>query len=219
MIELISKILDFIYPPICGVCKKIDKNSLCNKCEKILKENSIFGIDNYEQDEEKNFDEHLYIFMYQGIIRKMILNYKFNDRAYLYKTFVNFLLKNEKFVEKIRFYDIIIPVSLHRQREKQRGYNQSALIAEELGKNLKIPVNKECLYKTKNVIPQSSLSKEKREINIKDAYILKNSQKLIEKKVLLIDDIYTTGNTADECSKTIKKANIEKIGILTIAKD
>ena len=218
MIKLISKILDFIYPPICGVCKKIDKNSLCNKCEKILKENSVFGIDNYEQD-EKNFDEHLYIFMYQGIIRKMILNYKFNDRAYLYKTFVNFLLKNEKFVEKIRFYDIIIPVSLHRKREKQRGYNQSALIAEELGKNLKIPVNKECLYKTKNVIPQSSLSKEEREINIKDAYVLKNSQKLIEKKVLLIDDIYTTGNTADECSKTIKKANINKIGILTIAKD
>ena len=76
---MINKILDLIFPPVCGICGKINNNSLCKKCELKLKETAIFGIDNYLNDYEKHYDEHLYIFMYSGIIRKLIIDYKFND--------------------------------------------------------------------------------------------------------------------------------------------
>ena len=76
-----------------------------------------------------------------------------------------------------------------------------------------------CLIKTKNIIEQNKLNKEEREKNIIGVYNLENGQLLENKKILLIDDIYTTGSTVNECSKILRKANPNKIGILTIAKD
>ncbi|MBR3250053.1 MAG: ComF family protein [Clostridia bacterium] len=216
---MLDFILDLIYPPVCGVCGKIDKNSLCKKCEIQLRKQAVYGIDHYSQDSDQIIDEHLYIFMYGGVIRQIFLNYKFNEKAYLYKTFTNFLLKNEKFVEIIKSYDIIIPVPLSKERRKKRGYNQSGLIAKEISKKLNIPINQTSLKKVKNIVAQSTLNKEQREKNIQGAYILKNAKSLKSKKVLIIDDIYTTGSTINECSKILYEVGTNKIGALTIAKD
>ena len=76
-----------------------------------------------------------------------------------------------------------------------------------------------CLYKTKNTIEQSKLNKEDREKNAQNVYEIKNKQIIENKKVLLFDDIYTTGNTVNYCCKEIKKANPSKIGVLVLAKD
>lgn len=210
---------DIIYPPVCGSCGKLDTNSLCKKCEKLLKSQAVFGIDNYTCDFNKYFDEHLYIFMYSGVIRKILLDYKFNDNSYLYKTFTNFLLKNEKFVENIKSYDIIIPVPLSSKRKKERGYNQSELIAREISNKTKLELMKKILIKQKNNTAQSNLDKEARLKNVQGAYKLKNTEKIKNKKALLVDDIFTTGSTANACSEIIKKLGIPTIGILTIAKD
>ena len=216
---MLDFILDLIYPPVCGVCGKIDKNSLCKKCEIQLRKQAVYGIDHYSQDSDQIIDEHLYIFMYGGVIRQIFLNYKFNEKAYLYKTFTNFLLKNEKFVEIIKSYDIIIPVPVSKERRKKRGYNQSGLIAKEISKKLNIPINQTSLKKVKNIVAQSTLNKEQREKNIQGAYIMKNAKSLKSKKVLIIDDIYTTGSTINECSKILYEVGTNKIGALTIAKD
>lgn len=190
-----------------------------------MQKQAVFGIDK-NQDLDKYFEEHLYIFQYEGIIRKSILNYKFNEKSYLYKTFVNFLLKNEKFFKILKTYDTIIPVPISKQRMKQRGYNQSLLIAREIvncikkkevNNNIKLVNN--CIFKVKNIVEQSTLSKEDRRKNIQNVYILKNQKILLDKKILLIDDIYTTGSTANECCKILSKAKPGKIGVLTIAKD
>ncbi len=153
------------------------------------------------------------------MIRKIILNYKFNDKSYLYKTIVNFLLKNEKLFKILKSYDTIIPVPISAKRYKERGYNQSYLIAKEIAKNLKIKCNNNSLLKAKNIIEQSKLNKEERQTNIKGAYVLINKKTLQDKKILLIDDIYTTGSTVKECSKILMQAKPQKIGIFTIAKD
>lgn len=184
MIDIIDKILQIIYPPVCGVCQKLDNNYLCNKCAKILKKQAIFGIDDYSKDTEKYFDEHLYIFIYDGIIRKVILNYKFNSKSYLYKTFVKFLLKNQKFVEIIKTYDIMIPVSLSWQRQKERGYNQSTLISKEISRSLKVCMVSDSLYKVKDIMPQSSLNKIERENNIQGVYTIKSPKNITNKKIL-----------------------------------
>ena len=216
---MLDKLLDIIYPPVCGGCGKINKNSICNKCKIKLESQAAFGIDNYEQETNKYFDEHLYIFMYSGIIRNILLNYKFNDESYIYKTLTNFLIKNEKIVENIKRYDIIMPVPLSKNRKKERGYNQSELIARELCSIANIKLDNKTLKKQKNTTAQSTLNKENREKNIEGAYTIKRCDHLEGKKVLIIDDIFTTGSTVNECSKLIKKAGTKKIGILTIAKD
>lgn len=217
-VPFVSFVLNLIYPPVCGICGKLNSNFLCNKCQKLLESQAKFKI---EKNPNTNyyFEEHLYIFEYQGMIRKVILSYKFNDKSYMYKTIANFLLKNEKFFPILESYDTIIPVPISRERRKERGYNQSELIAREIAKNLLKKYNNQCLFKTKNIIEQSKLNREERQKNIQGVYKLYHPKMLQGKKILLIDDIYTTGNTVNECCKIISKAKPKKIGVLTIAKD
>ncbi len=222
----VPKILNLIYPPMCGICGKFNDDFLCPKCQKILENEAVFGIDKYEKikieknlQERKYFNEHLYIFEYEGIIRRIILKYKFQDKAYLYKTFVNFLLKNKNFFEFIKKYDTIIPVPISRKRRAMRGYNQSELIVKEIANFTNLKEESDCLFKIKNVIEQSKLNKEERQKNIQGVYELRNKEKLYKKKILLVDDIYTTGSTVNECSKVLRGAKPKQIGIFTIAKD
>ncbi len=203
---------------MCGICGKLNQNFLCQKCENGLKNQSEFKIEEFS-NQEKNFQKLLYIFKYGENIRKTILKYKFNEKAYLYKTFVNFLLKNENFFEFIKKYDKIVPVPISKKRYKERGYNQSYLIAKEIAKNTNIELENNCLFKVKNITEQSKLNKEEREMNIQGVYILKNKERLFSKNVILLDDIYTTGSTVNECCRILKQANPKSIGVFTIAKD
>ncbi len=219
--------LDLIYPPKCGICGKLNDNFLCNKCYIKLKNDSKFKVEENKKDKEYNEDRAnrneynrlLYMFKYEGMIRSIILKYKFQDKSYLYKTIVNFLLKNEKLFEIIKTYDTIVPVPISKKRKKTRGYNQSYLIAREIADKAGISINNKCLFKTKNIIEQNKLNKEERANNIKGVYELKNSYELENKKILLIDDIYTTGSTVNECCRILKKAKPKEIDILVIAKD
>lgn len=213
---MLEKILNIIYPQICAICGNINKNALCNKCKLKLEKQAELKI---EKNEDKYFNELIYFFKYEGLIRKLILDYKFNDKSYYYYTFVTFLLKNKKLFKKIQKYDTIVPVPISKNRMKTRGYNQSLLIAKGIAKKVNIKLEKDCLIKTKNIIEQSKLSKEQRITNIKNAYKLINKEKIKNKKVLLIDDIYTTGSTVNECAKTLRIGNPKKIGVLVLAKD
>ena len=213
-----------MYPPICGICEKINKDGLCPKCNLELKKQAEVNILQKEEIEEnikkeKYFEELMYIFKYEGQVRKLILDYKFNEKSYLYKTFVNFLLKNEKIFENIKKYDKIIPVPISKKRNKERGYNQSMLIAEEIANKTNLELVNNCLIKTKNIIEQSKLNKEDRLQNIQGVYSLQNERLITNKKILLLDDIYTTGSTVNECCKILQQANPKTIGVLVLAKD
>lgn len=122
-------------------------------------------------------------------------------------------------VEKIKSYDTIIPVPISKKRKKTRGYNQSLLISREISKKTGIKLQEKNLIKIKNTIEQSKLDKEEREKNVQNVYQIKNEEILKNKKILLLDDIYTTGNTVNSCCKILKKAKPKKIGVIVIAKD
>lgn len=210
--------MDLFFPPICGICGKLNKDGLCNKCKIQLEK--VAENDILKQDlEDMYIKELIYIFKYEGIIRKVILDYKFHEKPYIYVCFVNFVLKNEKIFEKLQSYDTIIPVPISKKRMKERGYNQSLLIAKKLSREVKIPLQVNCLLKTKNIIEQSKLNKEQRKQNIQNVYELKNGEILNNKRILLIDDIYTTGSTVNECAKILQQARPEKIDVLVLAKD
>lgn len=184
----------------------------------MLKNQEKFEID---KNENLNFyfQEHLYIFKYEGTIRTEIIDYKFNEKAYLYKSFVNFILKNEKLFQFLKSYDTIIPVPISKKRKKERGYNQSYLIAKEIAKAANLQLIDNCLIKTKNIVEQSKLDKKQREKNIQGVYKIRNKQSIVGKKIIIFDDIYTTGSTVNECAKTLYNIGVDKIGILTLAKD
>ena len=221
MITIIEKILDLIYPQVCSICGKLNIEALCNKCKVKLKTEFKFQIDNYEEDINKNFIQHYYFFKYQNMIRNQILSLKFHEKPYVYKTIVKFLRNMQKSFEKLKMYDIIIVVPVSQKRKMERGYNQSKLLANEISKIINAKIITNVLYKTKNTVPQSTLNKQQREENAKDAYRVKNIQKIQNKKILILDDIYTTGNTINECAKVLIQEGIRRtdVGVLTIAND
>ena len=203
---------------MCGICGKLDKNSLCPKCNLKLKKISMYNIEDYKES-SSFFDEHIYFFQYSGEIRNAMLNYKFREKSYIYKTFIQFLKNDEKIWLQIKKYDIIIPVPISKKRLKERGYNQSELIAKEIAKVVRKEICSNILIKKKENKKQSELNQDERIKNVQGVYKVINVQKIKDKTVLLVDDIFTTGNTVNECSKALIQAGAKKIGICTIAKD
>ncbi|MCL2859708.1 MAG: ComF family protein [Oscillospiraceae bacterium] len=211
----IEEILNLVYPNVCGICGKINKISICNKCNIKIKQ----YINPKLEKLENNKIGYMYLFKYDNILREKMILYKFHENSYLFKMFSEIVIKNELANNFLKQYDIIIPVPIHKNRKKSRGYNQSELIAKELAKNLKIQITTNTLIKQKNNISQSTLNKIERIQNVKNVYALKNDRILKNKKVLIFDDIYTTGSTVSECIKTVKQAQPKQIGVLTLAKD
>lgn len=213
---MLENFLNLMYPPVCGFCNKICKEHLCSKCE--MKINK-YEINSIKKINDMHFDELLCIYKYQDIIRDTIIKYKFQNKAYLYKTFSKIILKDKKICGFLKNYDIIIPVPISKKRKNQRGYNQSYLISKEIAKFTNLKCESKGIVKQKDTIEQSKLNKNQRKTNVQGVYKIINEQKLLNKKVLLLDDIYTTGNTVNECAKMLKQVGVNRIGILAIAKD
>ena len=154
-----EQLLSLIYPKVCGICGKGKATYLCKKCENKLKTIAIWGEDKYL---DKYFENHYYIFKYDNLIRNLILDYKFNEKPYLFRSFSEVINKYQKSYLQLEIYDIIIPVPLSKKRKKERGYNQSLLISKEIAKTLNIKVENDILIKNKNNKIQSSLNKERK---------------------------------------------------------
>ncbi|MDO5555756.1 MAG: ComF family protein [Clostridia bacterium] len=211
--------INLIYPNTCGMCEKISKENICKKCEIKIKQYEINLFKKYKKDSGIFFEESIHMYRYDGIIRQKIIEYKFQDKAYLYKTFSKIIIKNEKICDNLKKYDIIIPVPIHKKRKQFRGYNQTELISKAIAKHTGLKLEKNILVKQKNIVSQSELSKIQRKENIKNAFIIKKAEKVNNKKILIFDDIYTTGSTVNECSKMLKQAGAEIVGVVTFAKD
>ena len=214
---MFEKILNLIFPNVCGFCDKINNNNLCKNCELMLSKYEINCIKYCAK--EKYFDYLFCALKYENIVREKIIQYKFNEKSYLHKTFAKIIIKNKKIYGFLKLYDIIITVPMFKNKKAVRGYNQSELIAKEIGTQLGLAFEKDVLIKIKNTQVQSTLNKTQRVENIKDAFTIKDNTRVKNKKVVLIDDIYTTGSTVNECSKVLKKAGVKEICVVTIAKD
>lgn len=213
-------ILDLLYPKTCGICNKICKEALCKKCELVLEKYKIDLIKDCKLIKNLHFDYCINLLKYENLIREKIIDYKFNEQAYLYMTFAKIMLKDKKICRFLKErYDIIIPVPMHKQKEKLRGYNQAELITKEVSKKLNIVTYEECLIKAKNNLVQSTLNKTERIKNVRNAFEIKEENKIIGKNIILFDDIYTTGSTVNECSRLLKKSGAKNIVAITLAKD
>ena len=212
---MLNKIINYVYPKVCGFCNKIiSEEYTCKNCQEKLKymyesERQLVSVNKY-------FDILICAYKYKGIIRSKILQYKFKNKKYLYTTL------SQRLIELLNMYsneiDIIIPVPIHFMRAFNRGYNQSFLIARFIAKKIDKELKNNILKKVRNNKPQSLLTANKRKNNVYNAYKLIRADAIKGKTILLIDDIYTTGATVNECSKVLKENGAKKIIVATIAK-
>ena len=209
-------LLQIIYPLFCSICGAPSQEYLCKKCQRKLAQIQLLS---GEKTANKYYDECIHGFIYEGIIRNLILQYKFEHKPYIYKTFKNFFKNNEKLYLLFKKYDIIVPVPISKARLKNRGYNQSSLLAKEFAKSFDLKYQEKALIKIKNNPRQSTLSQEERVLNAQGVYKINKNAKIINKNVLLLDDVYTTGSTCNECAKVLKESGAKTVGVFTIAKD
>jgi len=145
-LKILECVLNLIFPQKCGICGKIG-DSICQKCYEDVKK---YGI-------KKQYKDLFFAYSYEDVVRKLILDYKFNNMSYLYKTIEKCLINNKNVCQFLNDYDIIIPVPLHKKRLHKRGYNQAELVAKEIAKDINSKSNKrlECfsnvLTKNKNI--------------------------------------------------------------------
>lgn len=205
-------LLDIIFPPKCVYCNKSGKY-ICEKCFSKLNNKYLFKKVNNDF-----FDYFVCGDFYQGITKIQIHNFKFHEKSYLYKYFIELILENKEIYNFLKKFDIITFVPMTSNKKLIRGYNQSELLAEELGKSLNINVLN-LLDKVKENKVQSSLSGKERTKNVENVFQFLNQNNCIfNKNIILVDDIFTTGSTIREVSKILKQNGVNKICAFTICK-
>ncbi len=115
-------------------------------------------------------------------------------------------------------FDTIIPVPLHRKRLRWRGFNQAVLLARQVGRLWQVPVDPMILLRLKETPPQTQLSEEERRKNVRGVFSLNPEKALKGKVLLLVDDVYTTGATVNECSRILMRAGAREVHVLTLAR-
>jgi ComF family protein len=159
------------------------------------------------------------------LTRKLIYQFKYQPYLKeLSETLASILIEHfvisQKNTDEIWDNSVLIPVPLHKNKLKERGYNQSEELAKELAKILKIPVISNCLIKIKSTAPQMELSKEEREKNLLNAFLIKNPSTIARgKKVFLVDDVYTTGSTMEECANVLKTYGAKQVWGIALARE
>jgi len=156
--------------------------------------------------------------LYEGPIRDLIHSFKYSHHTHLRYPLALLTLEGLREFLTEQEPHTIVPVPLHRSRLRQRGFNQAVLLGRVLSHNLSVPMTPDLLVRTRRTEPQVELSAEKRRLNVKGAFSVKKPGLVVGKRVLLLDDVMTTGSTMDECAKELKKAGALSVIALTIAR-
>lgn len=234
MNKIIKLCLDFLLPPTCPICRQkiSDPAGLCPKCFSDLEfigpqRCSVCGrpmdaivpgmaVCGSCLKNPPPFHQAIAVLKYNDISKKLILAFKHGDHLELTKLLIKLI--NQNCSQIIEQNDILIPVPLHWSRLLKRKYNQSAIIAHKLALEHKKVYDPTILKRLKATKSQGHLSPKEREKNVKNVFGVEHSNRIKNKHVLLIDDVYTTGSTVNECSKILLKAGAKQIDVLTLAK-
>lgn len=163
-----------------------------------------------------NFDESSSVFAYDEHSKKIITRLKFNDQTifakYIAKIMCDYLLS------ELKSADFIIPIPIHRRRLLKRKYNQTVLIGKFIEKITKVPIETNIIKKIKNTEAQSSLSMIERKFNLDGAFTVSDSALIRDSKIILLDDVITTGSTASACAKLLREFSPCKVTALSFAR-
>lgn len=231
--KITGDILDLLFPPepFCIVCaKKLDagERTICAACENRLvpilppvckKCGRPLGAAALCQDcrlKNRSFVEARSFGHYEGVLKQLIHLFKYGGRRELASLLGGRMARTLEGLSWPAF-DYIVPVPLHAIRERERGFNQAYLLASAVSRSTGVPIYNG-LIRVKPTEHQTFLDKTLREQNLAGAFKVKDKSRIKGKTLLLIDDVYTTGSTADECSRTLMNADAENVFVLTCAR-
>lgn len=235
--KLLGKIYDLMFPPslycICcgniidrtrlyGLCDEcIEKlrwpdTKTCTKCGKILNRGYLHDICFDCRELERHFDRGYTCVRYSTYERKIITDFKDNGKSY-YSYHLGRMMSDRMRYEN-EDIDIVTSVPLHPNREKMRGYNQSELLGKVFAENMPGARYIGLLEKIKETRPMRGLTRVERLSNVKDAFSVRcgSSGHVRGKNICIVDDVFTTGSTLDECSRVLKENGAGRITILSV---
>ena len=154
-------------------------------------------------------------FPYSGLLRDAFAQYKFNGEISYGNIFSKLLMQKLALLIDKNDFDMLIPVPLSELRFKERGFNQSALIAKQLAEAFKIPYSENMLFRIRNTKKQSLLSSAERFENVKNAFMA-DQRKTAGKSILIFDDIYTLGVTMNECAASLLNAGARSVSGISL---
>jgi len=155
---------------------------------------------------------------YEGALLDTIHLFKYHGKISAGEALGRMMAKTSYDFLVIGDYSLIIPVPLHPKRLRERGFNQSLILARQISKIFSIPLDFITLRRKIRTEAQVNLSRQKRVANVRGAFEVTARNGIEGKKILLIDDVYTTGSTVKECSEILMKNGAEEVAVLTLAR-
>jgi ComF family protein len=232
-------VLNFILPAPCSYCNSsIDdsgiphfcagccadfariQGSICPRCGRPFESPEALS---HSPDHEcgacrKNpplFDQAVSVGYFEGPLREAVHQFKYRPCRSLGRPLGQWMVENIRLMLEI---DFVMPVPLHVKRLKQRGFNQALLLAHRMSEAYRIPLSYDNLYRARPTRPQVELSGAERLRNVAGAFALRCPEKLEGKKVILIDDVFTSGATMNECAAVLKSAGADHVTAFTLAR-
>ncbi len=198
--------IKWIEPPFCSICGLpfLSRNIENHPCSDCMSKKRYFTIARS-------------IGFYEGTLRMAIHQWKYEGKDSLTPFFVKWIKEGLYRYWPSPFFDLIIPVPLHKSRLRHRGFNQALLLVKQLSKLTGIPYGKRVLIKKRPSTPQVDLGLTEREKVLKGSFEVAKKEGVEGKRILLIDDVYTTGATVNECSKALIREGAKSVDVLTLA--
>ena len=233
--DVITASLDLLFPPSCPSCNTMTESadrSLCTDCFSQLQfietpyctfcgKAFSSGVGNHLCGDclksSWNFDQARSIFAYEKIIASLIHRLKYSEEMTSLATF-RYLGKQSPVVNDLTPPDLILPIPLHIKRLRGRGFNQSLLLAKEIFPEETEKIQYDILLRQKETPTQTGLSGKERRKNLKNAFVVKRAAELTGRNILMVDDVFTTGATVNECAKVLKKTGCNRVEVLTVCR-
>jgi ComF family protein len=232
----INAVIDFIYPPRCSLCGCSSGGEdgicadclsqihyigrpLCIRCGKPFSHD--FATDHLCGEcllRKRYFRRARAVGLYNGIFRKALHRFKYQWKNCLARPLGTLMAQRmESFFSDVT-YHCMLPVPLHPRRLRKRGFNQALVLARIVSRAYHIPLDRNNLVRTRWTQSQVGLSERDRKDNVRGAFAVLHSGRIHQRTILLLDDIYTSGSTVDECSKVLINAGARKVDIVTLAR-
>ena len=231
--EKLNNLINFLFPlnHTCNLCGReiFSGEYFCESCESEMVYNdkticNHCGRRTFNNEEycvscsgrETYFEKARSVYVYAGAIKPLITKFKYNSKKYIAKIFAKQL--SLLYYKSFFNCDLVLFTPMTSERREERGYNQAEVLAEEFCKLTKLELCNDCLIKSKETQRQATTeSAKERHENLKGSFKVENKDKIKGKKLLLIDDVMTTGATVEIICNELKRAGAKEVYVLTVA--
>lgn len=236
--KLIRAAVDLLYPRNCQFCEQPlaepERGVICAACLEKVKwikppccqrcalpfVGAVSGAFEcgYCKDLNLHFSQGVAACLATGIVLESIHHFKYHQRMYFGYHLADWIVTAGRQGVDWTQVDVVVPVPLHPRKKREREFNQAEYLAEAVGKSFQKPVWKRCLRRVRDTRTQTRLDAQQRRENLRGAFAARDAEALRGKRLLLVDDVFTTGATLDACAKVLRHAGATEVVVLTVAR-